>query len=345
MSKKDITKKATIRDVAKLAGVTPAVVSRVFNKDENLNIKDETRENVLNAIQELQYKPNAVARSLRTHSMNTIGMLIADIINPFYSQIIKGVQSEAEKAGYCLILCDTNDDPASEKRYIETLHSQFVDGVILSSTYVEDDVVDLIEGLGINYVMVNRGSSNSHAPYVKTNEIEGMALAVNHLIELGHTKIACISGPLYAETAVRRMTGYRKAMKEADIAYNPKYVIEGTFDEKSGYEACKEYLRLGDDRPTAICTSNDLVAIGVMRALKETNLRIPEDISLVGYNNIWVTSLLSPPLTTVETPLFEMGQEAFKVLLGLITGDEEMNYRVTLPNKLIIRESTARPKM
>ena len=148
MPKKDVKKKATIRDVAKLAGVTPAVVSRVFNNDENLNIKDETRENVLNAIRELQYRPNAVARSLRTHSMKTIGMLIADIINPFYSEIIKGVQAEAEKAGYLLILCDTKDDPVFEKKYIETLHSQFVDGVILGSIYIEDDVVDMLEDLG-----------------------------------------------------------------------------------------------------------------------------------------------------------------------------------------------------
>ena len=341
MPNKDITKKVTIRDVAKLADVTPAVVSRVFNNDENLNIKDETRKNVLNAIKKLQYKPNVVARSLRTHSMNTIGMLIEDIINPFYSQIIKGVQSEADKAGYCLILCDTNDDPISEKRYIKTLHSQFVDGVILCSTYIEDDVVELIEELSMNSVMVNRGSSNSNAPYVKTNEVEGMTEAVDHLIGLGHTKIAYICGPLYAETAVRRMTGYRKALKDADIIYNPQYVIEAMFDEKSGYNACKELLKL-NDRPTAICTGNDLMAIGAMRALKEAGLRIPEDISLVGYNNIWVTSLLAPPLTTVETPLFEMGREAFKVLLGLINGDENINYRVTLSNKLIIRESTAR---
>ena len=194
----------------------------------------------------------------------------------------------------------------------------------------------------MNYVMVNRGSSNSNAPYVKTNEVEGMSTAVNHLIELGHTKIACISGPLYADTAVKRMTGYRKALKDAHITYKPQYVIEGMFDQKSGCEACKQFLRLGDDRPTAICAGNDLVAIGAMRALKEAGLRIPDDVSVVGYNNIWVSSLLSPPLTTVETPLFEMGREAFKVLLGLITGDEEMNYRVTLPNRLVMRGSTSK---
>ena len=335
-------KKPTIRDVAKLAGVTPAVVSRVFNNDENLNIKAETRANVLDAIKRLEYKPNIVARSLRTHSMNTIGMLIADIINPFYSQMIKGVQEEAKKAGYGLILCDTNDDPLSEKRYIETLHAQFVDGVILGSSYIEDDVVELIEGLGMNSVMVNRGSLNSSAPYVKTNEVEGMILAVNHLIRLGHTKIAYICGPLYVETAARRLTGYRKALKNAGIAYNPKHVIEATFDEESGYKACKELLKT-NDRPTAICTGNDLMAIGAMRVIKEAGLRIPEDISLVGYNNIWVTSLLSPPLTTVEAPLSEIGREAFKVLLGLITSNKNINYHVTLPNKLIVRESTARP--
>jgi DNA-binding LacI/PurR family transcriptional regulator len=341
MVRESAAKKATIREVAKLAGVTPAIVSRVFNQDAALNIREETRNSVVNAIAKLQYKPNAVARSLRTRSINTIGVLISDIINPFYSQLIKGIQFAANESDYCIILCDTNDDPLKEKRYIETLKEQFVRGVILSSLYINDSVVELIEGMGMNYVMVNRGSTNSSAPYVKTNDIEGMMMAANHLIELNHTKIAFISGPLYAETAVRRLTGYRKSLKEAAIHFNPKYVIEAHFDEQSGYEACKRLLSL-DDRPTAICVCNDLMAIGAMRAIKEAGLSVPNDISVVGYNNIWVTSVLATPLTTIDTPLFEMGRQSFQLLLGLINEDQEMNYKVTLPTKLIIRESTAR---
>lgn len=338
----DKQKKVTIKDVAKLAGVTPAVVSRISNNDATLNIREETRTKVLRAINELNYKPNAIARSLRKRSMRTIGMLITDIINPFYSQIIKGVQSAANEENYCIILCDTNDEPTAEKKYIELLNSHFVDGIILGSSYIEDDVVDTIERLGIKYVMVNRGSSNSNAPYVKADDEGGMIKAMNHLIELGHKKIAYLSGPLYAETAVNRLAGYRKALHEANITYNPSYVIEGLFDEQSGYKACQELLK-NKDLPTAICCCNDLMAIGAMGAIKEAGLSIPDDISLVGCNNIWITSILSTPLTTVNHPLFEMGRQAFKVLMGIISNGNSIGYRVTLPAELVIRESTAVP--
>ena len=340
MVNREKPKKVTIKDVARLAGVTPAVVSRVSNNDMTLSIREETRLNVLRAIKELHYKPNAVARSLRTHSMNAIGMLITDINNPFYAQIIKGVQTAANEANYFTILCDTNDDPEAEKKYIEILHSHFVDGIILSSSYIEDNVVDMIESLGIKYVMVNRGTTNSSAPYVKTDEIGGMLKAIDHLLELGHKKIAYISGPLYAESAIRRMTGYRKALREADLPYNPSYVIETEFNEQSGYEACKEILN-NKDLPTAICCCNDLMAIGAMRAIQEAKLSVPNDISVVGCNNIWVTSFLATPLTTINNPLYEMGKKAFEILLGVINGEDNINYQVILPADLVIRKSTA----
>jgi DNA-binding LacI/PurR family transcriptional regulator len=341
--KMDKQKKVTIKDVAKLAGVTPAVVSRVSNNDTTLNIREETRIKVLRAINELNYKPNAIARSLRKRSMKTIGMLITDIINPFYSQIIKGVQSAANKEDYCIILCDTNDEPEAEKKYIELLNAHFVDGIILGSSYIEDNVVDMIERLGIKYVMVNRGSSNSNAPYVKADDEGGMVKAVNYLIGLGHKKIAYLSGPLYAETAVRRLTGYRKALHEAEIQYNSGYVIEGAFDELSGYKTCKELLK-NKDLPTAICCCNDLMAIGAMRAIKEAGLSVPDDISLVGCNGIWITSILATPLTTINYPLFEMGRQAFKVLMGIINKDNSIDYHVTLPSELVVRESTTFPR-
>ncbi|MGI6161499.1 MAG: LacI family DNA-binding transcriptional regulator [Christensenellales bacterium] len=336
-------KMPTIKDVAFMAGVTPAIVSRVFNNDAKLNIKEETRAKVLDAIEKLQYRPNPMARSLRTNSNKTIGVLISDINNPFYSEIIKGVQMAAREHDYCIILGDTSDTPHEERRFIENLQSQFVDGIILSSVYIEDDVVELLEERGTHYVMVNRGSTNSTAPHVRTNEDEGMIAAVNHVIELGHTKIACIHGPLYADTAVRRLQGFRKALKDADIEYNPEYVAEGRFDENSGYLAGKKLLTL-DDPPSAICSCNDLMAIGVMRAAQELGLCIPEDFSLVGFNNIWITDILAVPLTTVETPLIDMGKEAFRALMALIKGEEITKTTITLPIKLIVRESTSPPK-
>ena len=192
----DGKKRITIKDVAMKAGVTSAVVSRVFNKDKTLNIREETRRAVDQAILELNYAPNSVARSLRMHSSNMIGVVIADVMNPFFTEIVKGIQLAAREAGYGIVLCDTGDNPEEEKEYIRILQSQFVEGIILGSSYVEDDVVRVFEKSDIKYVMVNRASANASAPYVRTNDIGGMMDMVEHLVQMGHTKIAHLSGPL-----------------------------------------------------------------------------------------------------------------------------------------------------
>ncbi len=332
-------KKVTIKDVAKHAGVTAAVVSRVFNNDETLNIKEETRAAVFEAIKTLDYRPNSIARSLRTSTSNAVGVLVPDIMNPFFTEIIKGIQIASKLSDFSIVLCDTSDNPEDEKRYIDVLRSQLVDGIILGSSYVEDDVIDTLTHSDMKYVMLNRASSNSPAPYVKTNDTKGLMLAVQHLVELGHKKIAHLTGPLYADTALRRLEGYRKALKQYGIEYNSKYIVETKFDEESGYEACKELLKL-DERPTAICAANDLVAIGAMRAISEAGLRVPDDISIVGYNDIWVASRLAPPLTTIHTPLLEMGQLSFQMLMDCINEKDDVQEKIVLEPFLVIREST-----
>ena len=331
-------KRTTIKDVAEFAGVTPAVVSRVFNNDETLNIKDETRLSVKKAIKALNYVPNSVARSLRTQTSSTIGVLISDITNPFFTEVIKGVQSAAFDAGYTVMLCDTTDNSEEEKKHIEKLRSQSVDGVILGSVYVEDDVVNLLEKLDLKYVMVNRGASNSKAPYVKSEDIEGIADVVNYLIKMGHKKIGYLSGPLYADTAIRRLSGYRRALLEANVPYNSKYIVETMFDEQSGYTACKELLEY-PDRPTAICAANDMSAIGAVRAIREAGLSIPEDISITGFNDIWVSSKLTPALTTVHCGMYEMGRKAFELLLDIIKGANVLDHKCMMPTSLVIRDS------
>ncbi|WP_302762202.1 LacI family DNA-binding transcriptional regulator [Christensenella hongkongensis] len=335
----DGKKRITIKDVAMKAGVTSAVVSRVFNKDKTLNIREETRRAVDQAILELNYAPNSVARSLRMHSSNMIGVVIADVMNPFFTEIVKGIQLAAREAGYGIVLCDTGDNPEEEKEYIRILQSQFVEGIILGSSYVEDDVVRVFEKSDIKYVMVNRASANASAPYVRTNDIGGMMDMVEHLVQMGHTKIAHLSGPLFVDTAIRRLEGYRKGLKKAGIEYNSGYVLETKYDEESGYRACKELLKL-EERPTAICAGNDMVAIGAMRAIKSEGLSIPEDISVAGYNDIWVAPLLAPSLTTMNTPLLEMGGITFRMLRDSIKGDLDVQKKITLEPELVVREST-----
>lgn len=337
----------TIKDVAKLAGVTPAVVSRVFNNDETLNIKDETRQKVLKAMSDLNYKPNTVARSLRTRSVNTIGMIISDINNPFYTSIICGVQNAAEKAGYCMILCDTHDDDMTEMKYISMLKEQFVKGIILSSTFVMDSIIKELREQDIKYVMVNRMTTESDAPYIRTDDIRGEMNAVRYLIGLGHTRIAHISGPFYADTSIKRIQGYTRALVEGGIKYDNKYLVEASrFEEKEGYEACKRLLERDDiKRPTAITTGNDLLAIGATHAIQEAGLKIPDDISLVGYNDIWMCEHLNPPLTTVHSPLFEMGRKAFEVLHAMLNGeDEKVESSNIFSAELVIRESACECK-
>ena len=331
----------TIKEVAQKAGVTSAVVSRVFNNDETLNIKDETRENVLKAIKELKYKPNTVARSLRTGATNTIGVLISDINNPFYTHIIRGIQTAAEEAGFCIILCDTRDNDETEKKYINMLKEQFVKGVILGSVFLVDGIIKQLEDEGIKYVMVNRITTSSNAPFVRTDDVNGEKKAVNYLIGLGHKKIAHISGPFYADTAMKRIQGYSAALRENNIPYDARYLVEASlYEEQNGYIACQKLLDLPkEDMPTAITTANDLLAIGAMRAIHDRGMKIPDDISLVGYNNIWVSKLLYPALTTIHSPLFEMGRKAFEVLYAMLNGEDNIEQRNIFDTELVIRES------
>ncbi|MDR2143350.1 MAG: LacI family transcriptional regulator, partial [Treponema sp.] len=208
-------RKTTIRDVAKHADVTPAVVSRVFNNDVTLSIKQETREVVQRAINELDYRPNFVARSLRLHTTHTLGVVISDILNPFFTEITKGIQQAAAAAGYSILLCGTEDDASEVKRHIDVLNSHMVGGMILGAGHISAAEIDLLERVNMKYVMLNRITSSSNAPYVRCDDYSSFAGITKHIIGLGHTKIGHLSGPLYADTAIRRLQGYRMALVDA----------------------------------------------------------------------------------------------------------------------------------
>jgi DNA-binding LacI/PurR family transcriptional regulator len=336
---KTVRRKTTIRDVARRADVTPAVVSRVFNDDATLSIKPETREVVQKAIDELDYRPNSVARSLRLHLNNAIGVVISDILNPFFTEITKGIQQAAAAAGYSILLCGTEDDAGEVKRHIDVLNSHMVGGMILGAGHISAAEIELLEGANMKYVMLNRITSSSNAPYVRCDDYSSFVKVTKHVIGLGHTKIGHLSGPLYADTAVRRLQGYRMALVDAGILGNSDYIIETNFDEQTGYDACRKMLDLLDP-PTAICASNDMVAIGAMRAIKERGLHIPGDISLTGYNDIWIASRLDPPLTTVRYPLTEMGETAFRLLMKLMSGEKPDATHIELETELVVRGST-----
>lgn len=338
---KNKVKRITIKDVAARAGVTPAIVSRVVNHDETLNVKEETRQAVMNAVAALHYVPNLVARSMITKRNNVIGVIIADIMNPFFTQIIKEIQITADKYGYSVLLFDTGDDPEKELRAIEMVAQQRVDGVILGTIFVGDNAIVKLEELGLDYVMLNRLTTNSAAPYVRSDDVKGMGLAVDYLVNQGHRDIALLSGPLYADTALNRLSGFRKALHEKGIPFFQSNVIETKFDESSGFSACMELLKL-EKRPTAICAANDMVAIGAIRAVREFGLSVPTDISVVGYNDIWICEMLDPALTTVDVKINEMARQAFQMLVRLIASDQDKPLtNVELEPELVVRRSVA----
>ena len=333
----------TLKDVAKLSGVSPAIISRVINNDKTLNIKDNTRQRIVESIRELNYHPNIIAKSLRTKTSKTVAIIIPDILNPFFHQVIKGVQGFFTKHDISLLLCDTNDDTEIEKKHVETLYNQQVDGILFATVNYDNDITDFLERSNINYVLVNRGSHKNRFS-VKTDDLCGAEMAVNHLIGLGHKRIAHIMGTFSTDTAFDRLSGFRNAIISNDLVLYPEYIVQGNYSESDGYSNAKKLLQLPHP-PTAIFAANDLMAIGVIKAVYEMNLRIPRDISVVGCNDIWVCSSLNPPLTTIRSPLFEMGHAAAELLYNVINGIETEEKNIILPVELVTRGSTAPPKI
>ncbi|MCL6610231.1 MAG: LacI family transcriptional regulator [Peptococcaceae bacterium] len=332
---------ATIKDVADLAGVNPSTVSRVLN-NAGLAVKEETRQRIMEAVRILNYKPNAVARSLRTRFTQLLGMVIPDISNPFFSILFKGAEAAASEKGFNIILGNTDDQKAREEALIQELRDRQVDGLILATAQV-DGALENMSLEGYPYVFVNRRPRETAGRYVVADNIKGAKLAIDHLVALGHTRIAHISGPLYTDVGLARLEGYRLALKDHGLPFSFENVVESEHNEEAGYWSALELFRKSPE-VTAIFAANDPIAIGVMTAVYERGLEIPGDISLVGYNDLPVVSKLRPPLTSVRLPLFEMGYKAAEMLIKIISGEPLEQDGIVLEPRLMVRESTARMK-
>jgi LacI family transcriptional regulator len=333
----------TIKDVAERAGVDPSTVSRVINNDRGLSVRKETSLRILEVIKELGYQPNSIARNLRRQTSDAVGMLIPDIINPLFPEIIKGIESSASAKDLSVILCNTDDDPEKELKMIRFLLGRMVDGFLLASVHMRDETIAEVEKSGIPYVLVNRGNRKGSGAYVVADNAAGARLAVQHLIDLGHKRIAHIAGFLYTDTGIERLEGYRKVLNGANIPFNPEYMVETGYKEAEGYKAMSKMLRL-PDRPTAVFAANDLLAMGAMLAINEKGLRVPEDISVVGFDDIWVAERITPALTTVKVSLYEMGRLAMDILFNKMKGFPLEQERIVLESSLVIRHSTAEVK-
>ena len=328
---------ATIREVAESAGVSYATVSHVINNTRL--VSQETRARVLAAMDALNYRPNALARSLRQGRTNTLGLVLPDSANPFFAEISRSIEDEAFKKGYSVFLCNTELDTERELFYVDVLSNKQVDVIIFVAAGDQADSLDFLVRRNMPVVMIDRDVPNVEVDAVLTDNKLGGYLATRHLLELGHRRIACIAGPSSITPSAERIIGYRKALEEAGISYEESLIIRGDYHAQSGMEITHSILSM-DPRPTAIFCLNDLMALGALRAAAEAGCSVPQDLAVVGYDDLELAHFTNPPLTTIAQPKKEVGAQAISLLVDRISRKSRPPSRLVLPPELIVRRST-----
>ena len=328
---------ATIKDVAKLAGVSVATVSHVVNSTRF--VSDETKAKVMDAMQELSYKPNAIARSLRRKESKIVGLVLPDNTNPYFAEIAWSIEYASRNLGYSVILCNSDGDVDKEAEYLSVLIEKQVDGVILVAAGDSTANFQKLQERNIPTVMVDRNSPSVNTDSVQIdNAIHGES-ATSHLIDLGHKKIACITGPRDVTPSFDRVDGYKRSLKLNDIPVRDEYIVRGDFKPHGGYLAACKLLDI-DDPPTAIFACNDLMALGAMHAAAERNINIPRQLSIVGFDDIYLSTYSNPPLTTMKQPRLEMGEEAVNALVLRMKNPDRSARSILLQAELVVRSST-----
>lgn len=329
---------ATIKDIAKRVGVSTATVSHVINKTRF--VSEGLKQKILQAIQELNYQPNAIARSLVKRKTHTIGIIISDIMNPFYTAIVRGIEDVTYKSGYNVMLCNTDEDPEKERLYVQVLLEKRIDGLAISTAF-RDGIHPLLPQLKmIPLVNIVRKIKGLAADAVMGDNIGGAYKAIEHLIKLGHRRIGIISGPSGLSSGAGRLKGCKKAFEDHRITIDDSSIKFGDFKKESGYYLTKEVLQRRDP-PTAIFVTNNQMTIGALNALNELKMRIPEDISLISFDDMEWYSFLKPPITTVEHSPYLMGKTAGEMLLQRISKKRKNPKKVLFQSNLTIRQSTA----
>jgi LacI family transcriptional regulator len=322
--------------VAERARVSVNTASRAINNKPDINLK--TKKRVLQIAKELGYIRNAAAVALRTRKTGTIGVVIADNRNPFYAEVLNGMEEAAREKNYHIILANTQRDYQKEEEAINLLLAKRVDGLLITPVQdKDDDIKNLIEA-NIPFVIVGRDFKNIEVDAVYNDEVKGGFLATDYLIKKGHERIALIDGFLYKSPARGRLEGYKKALNKYRVSLDELIISVGDINIEDGYERTRQMLKKNLDF-TAIFAYNDMVAFGAMRAIKEKGLRIPEDIGLVGYDDIPFSSLISPALTTIRLKKQDLGVESVKLLLSRINGNRKKAKKIMLDVELIIRET------
>jgi LacI family transcriptional regulator len=331
-------RKSTLLDVAKRAQLDPSVVSRVLNYDPAIKVRDATRERVFKAARDLHYRPNQVARALRTARAGAYGLLIPDFANPIYALVIKGAQSAAAAQG-CVLLTGSADGDVRE--YLDLLSDDRVDGLLLSDARAKESLTRSLDSLGVPWILLNQRIPSVERYVVLDDEAAAM-LAMRHLIDLGHRHIAHLAGPVDADTAGRRMAGYQRALNEIGLQADPRWVVETDYTYSGGAAALRQLFK-SRRRPTAVFVANVASAIGALRAARELGWLVPQQLSLVTIHDLPLAEYLSPPLTTVQMPLEELGRRGVE-LLSSLPGEALIREVIKEPMQLVVRGSTTRPE-
>ncbi|MBB6054321.1 ribose operon transcriptional repressor RbsR [Tolumonas osonensis] len=330
---------ATMKDVARLAGVSTSTVSHVVNSTRF--VSDEIRERILKAVAELNYSPSALARSLKINQTRTLGMMVTTSNNPFFAEVVAGVERICYQRGYTLVLCNTEGDPERLRHNLEVLLQKRIDGLLLMCTEGRSASAEVFgRHPAVPTVVMDWGPLNSQADRIQDNSALGGYLATRHLIEQGHRRIGLISGPIDKLPAQSRQEGYRRALTEAGLPYRQDYVVTGDFEFAGGISGMQQLLALPEP-PTAVFAGNDVSAVGVYQALYRAGLRVPQDISVIGYDDIELARYLTPPLTTIHQPQEELCRQAVDILLDRIQGADDAPRLISLEPTLIRRESVS----
>jgi len=333
-------KRSTLKDLAHRLGVHYSTVSRVINPATRHLISADVARRVLDAVAEHGYRPNRMASSLRTRRSHTIGVVLPDISNPVFPPIVLGIEKVLAENGYVALVANAGSDRAQQRFVVDQMLARQVEGLILATVTRHDPVLAHCLEDGIAVITVNRSEEKDAVPCVVSDDRLGMRLTVNHLVGLGHRHIAHIAGPQTLSTGYLRRQGFVAAMKAHGL--EPRVVRADAFTRERGRAACAAIL---DEFPgiTAIAAGNDLMALGCYDALRAAGRRCPEDMSVVGHDDMPLADMLAPPLTTIRIALHEMGAQAAQLLLGHIHGARSGASRIVLPPELVVRGSTAAP--
>jgi len=333
-----LTNRTTIADVAREASVSMMTVSRVINNKDD--VSPATRKRVLQAIEHLRYRPSGIARGLATQHTGTLGLVVPDIANPFFAEIARGVDHVAHAESYNVFLCNTEEDQDRELAVLNSLAEKWVDGIVLCSSRLDNESLIQVTHSHPAVVLVNRrlGTDATGVSTVRVDDFTGGRIATEHLLKRNHRAIGFLTGPAGSHSGQWRVQGYQEALRRADVTFKPAWMQPCSPVAAAGCKAAKD-LMSAHPSITALLCYNDLVAVGALKACAELGLKVPEDVAVVGFDNIPLSAMVTPPLTTCHIPRYEMGTKAVELLLGHISHSVDEMREVILQPSLVVRAS------